>query len=72
MVSEVDVEALFGVDAEVLADHLYGQDFRIRELGRRTTLTQRSSFEPIIYQTENRDDEGAKIYEQRPPLRRLV
>jgi hypothetical protein len=52
VVYEVGLEALFGVDAEVLADDLHGQDFRIGELGRWTTLTQLSSFQPIIDQTK--------------------
>jgi hypothetical protein len=29
-------------------------------------------FEPVVHQTEDRDDEGAKIHQRRPPFRWLV
>jgi hypothetical protein len=70
--SEEEVDGLVGVHPEELSDDLDGEHFRVRELGGGTALTDTPSFEPIVYEAEDADDEGAKIHERRPPLRRSV
>ena len=59
MPTEVGVEVLVGIDAQIFADDLDGQDLRVGELGLGTALAQLSSFEPIVDEAENGDDEGA-------------
>jgi hypothetical protein len=68
---EVGVNSFVGVDAEELADDLYGQDFGVGKLGGRSSLANTVTLYPVAYEAEDRDDEGAKIHERRPPLRRL-
>jgi hypothetical protein len=63
--SEEEVDALVGIDAEELAHDLYGKNFRVGELGCGSTASEAPSFEPIIHQTKDRDDEGAKIHERK-------
>jgi hypothetical protein len=70
--SEVAVDAFVGVESQELTDDLDGEDFRIGKLGARPALADTPSFELIIHQAEDGNDEGAKIHERRPPLRRLV
>src|SRR4051794_24318802 len=71
--AEVGVEVLVGVDAQIFADDLDGQDLRVGELGGRVALAQLSSFKPIVDEAENGYDEGVKIHEKRrPPLRWLA
>ena len=72
--SEVAVECLVGVYPQELADHFDGEDLGVGELGGRAALAVASlaALEPIVYEAEDGHDEGAKIHERRPPLRRLV
>src|SRR5215207_2104401 len=61
---EVGEEVLLGVDAEKLADDLDGQDLRVGKLRVGTALTQLGfSFEPVVNEAEDGDDESAKIHE---------
>src|SRR5215203_6381274 len=70
--SEEEVDALVGVYPQKLSDDLDGEDLGVRKLWGGAALTDTPSFELIVYQAEDGDDEGAKIHEGRPPLRRLV
>jgi hypothetical protein len=70
---EVGEEVLLGVESQELAYDLDGQDLRVGELRLRTALAQLGfSFEPVVDEAENGDDEDAKIHERRPPSLRLV
>jgi len=74
---KVGEEVLLRVDAEELADDLAddldGDDLRVGELRLGTALAQLGfSFEPVVDEAENGDDEDAKIHERRPPSLRLV
>jgi len=67
---EVGEEDLLGVDAEELADDLDAQDLGVGELRLRAALAQLGfSFEPVVDEAENGDDEGAKIHESGDLLR---
>jgi hypothetical protein len=66
--AEEEVDVLVGVYAEELSYDLDGEDLRVGELGGRATLTDTPSFELIVHQTEDGDDEGAKIHRKRSPL----
>jgi hypothetical protein len=70
--SEVAVDGLVGVEAEELAYDLDGEDLGVGKLRDGAALADTPSFEPIVYQAEDGDNEGAKIHERRPPLRWLV
>src|SRR4051812_11504290 len=69
---EVAADGLVGVEAEELADDLDGYDLRVGELGGRAALAYALAFEPIVYETEDGHDEGAKIHEKGPPSLGLV
>jgi hypothetical protein len=69
---KVTKDRLVGVDAEELADDLDGEDLRVGEPGGRSALADAASLESIVDEAEDGDDEGAKIHERRPPLRRSV
>src|SRR5215207_1292381 len=69
---EEEVNALVGVYAEKLAYDLDGQDFGVVKLRVGTALTDAAPLKPVIDETEDGHDEGAKIHERRPPLRRSV
>jgi hypothetical protein len=70
--AEEGVDALVCFYPEELSDDLYGDDLGVGKLRSGATLTDTLSFELVVNQTEDRDDEGAKIQEGRPPLRWLV
>jgi hypothetical protein len=70
--AEEALDALVGVELQKLSDDLDGKDLRVGELWGGTALTDTPSFKLIVHQAEDGDDEGAKIHEGRPPLRRLV
>ena len=67
---EEEADALVGVEPEELSDDLDGEDLGVGELGGRPALADAASLEPIVYEAEDGHDEGAKIQERRPPLRR--
>ena len=64
---EEEIYGLVGVESQELSYDLDGQYLRVRELRSwpALTVTPLASFEMIIYQAEDRDDEGAKIHEQK-------
>jgi hypothetical protein len=70
--SEVAADGLVGVEPQELSDDLDGDDLRVGKLRSRAALADTLCFEPIVHETEDGHDEGAKIHEGRPPLRRLV
>ena len=70
--TEEEVDTLVGVYPEELSDDLYGEDLGVGELGGRSTLANAASFEPVVDEAEDSNDEGAKIHERKPPLRRSV
>jgi hypothetical protein len=70
--TKVLVEALLGVDPEKLPDDFHGKHFGVGEFGSRAALAQLLTFEPVVGKAENGCDEGAKIHEQRSPLRSLL
>jgi hypothetical protein len=62
--SEEQVDALVGVEPQELTDDLYGEDLGVGELGYGSALTEPApSFELIIHQTKDSDNEGAKFHE---------
>jgi hypothetical protein len=63
--AEKEVDSLVGVEPQELPDDLDGEDLGVGELGGGSALTDTPSFEPIIYQTEDSDDQGAKIHERK-------
>src|SRR5918995_3099181 len=71
---EVGVDTFVCVYAQKLCDYLHCDDFRVGELGGRAAraVASMASFEMVVYEAEDRDDEGVNIHERRPPLRRLV
>ena len=64
---EVTKDPLVGVYPQELAYELYGEDFCVRKLGQGTTCSEGSVFDPVVYETEDSDDEGVKIHSKRPP-----
>jgi hypothetical protein len=66
---EEEVDALVGVEPQELANHFDGKNFRVGKLRRRAALADALSFEPLVDEAEDGDDEGAKIHERGPPLR---
>src|SRR5215207_4346109 len=72
MPSEVPKDRLVSVHAEELSDELDGENLRVGKLGSRTALANTAALEPVVDEAEDGNDEGAKIQERRPPLRRLV
>src|SRR5215213_3327998 len=70
--TKVLVEALLGVDPEELPDDFHGKHLGVGEFWLRAALAQLLIFEPVVREAENGRDEGAKIHEQRPPLRSLL
>jgi hypothetical protein len=68
MFSEVAKDSLIGVHAEELSDDLYGEDLHVRKFGQGTTRSEASVFDPVVDETEDGHDEGAKIHRKRPPL----
>lgn len=65
--SEEEVDVLVGVYAEELTDDLYGEYLRVAELWGGTALTEPPipSFESVVHQAEDSNDEGAKIHERK-------
>jgi hypothetical protein len=59
---EKAVDGLIGVYAEELADDLHSEDLRVGELGRRAALANAAILESVVDETEDGDDEGAKIH----------
>ena len=56
-----------------LADALDREDLRVVERGGRAAPSEASEvLEPVVDEAEDGHDEGAKIHERRPPLRRSV
>ena len=41
-----------------------GENLGLGELGGRSTLANAASFEPVVYQAEDGNDEGVKIHER--------
>jgi|SRR5215207_6556553 len=72
MLPEVAKDSLVGVHAEELSDELDGDDLRVGELRSGTTLADATSLEPVVHEAEDGHDEGAKIHERSPPLRRSL
>src|SRR5215207_1470936 len=71
--SEKEVDVLVGVESQELTDDLHCEYLRVGELWGGAALTEpMPSFELIVYQAKDRDDEGAKIHRKRPPSLRLV
>ena len=60
---EEEVNALVGVYAEKLAHDLDGQNFGVVKLRVGTALTNAAPLKPVIHETEDGHDEGAKILE---------
>ena len=60
MLPEVAKDCLVSVYPQELPDDLDGEDLRVGKLRGRATLTDTPSFELIVHQTEDGDDEGAK------------
>src|SRR5215207_2837201 len=72
MPSEVPKDRLVSVHAEELSDELDGENLRVGKLGSRTALANTAALEPVVDEAEDGDDEGAKIQERSPPLRRFT
>jgi hypothetical protein len=70
--TEEEVDALVGVDTEELAYDLDSEDLGIGEFRGGTALADTTPFEPVVHETEDGNDEGAKIHRKRPPSLRLV
>ena len=70
MPSEVTKDCLVGVHAEELSDELDGDDLRVGELRKWPALANKATLEPVVDEAEDGNDEGAKIHERSPPLRR--
>ena len=64
---EEKIDVLVGVYAKELPNDLDGQYLRVRELWSRPALTVAplAPFELVVYEAEDRDNEGAKIHEQK-------
>src|SRR5215208_3556337 len=69
---EEEVDTRVGVHPEELSDDLDGEYLDVGELWGGAALTDAASLESVVDEAEDRDDEGAKIHERRPPLRRSV
>jgi hypothetical protein len=69
---EVTEDRLVGVQAKKLTNDFDGENFGVRKFRQRTTRSETSVLGSVVYETEDGDDEGAKIHERRPPLRWLV
>ncbi len=70
---EVRKELCIFVKPQELADDLDGEDFRVEERRSRSAPSEASEIlESVVYEAEDDNDEGAKIHERRPPLRRWV
>jgi hypothetical protein len=63
--SEVAVECFVGVEPQKLSDDLDGENLGVGKHRGGATLTDTPSFELIVHQTEDSDDEGAKIHERK-------
>ena len=63
--SEVAVECFVGVEPQKLSDNLDGENLGVGKHRGGATLTDTPSFELIVHQTEDSDDEGAKIQERK-------
>jgi hypothetical protein len=70
--TEEEVDALVGVDTEELAYDLDSEDLGIGEFRDGSALADTTPFEPVVHETEDGNDEGAKIHRKRPPSLRLV
>ncbi len=67
-----EIDGLVGVDAEELADDLYGEDLGVGELWGRSAASDAPLLEAVVDEAQDRDDEGVKIHRKRPPSLRLV
>jgi hypothetical protein len=63
--SEEEVDALVGVYSKELAYDLYGEDLSVGKLRSWTALADALSFEPVVYEAEDANDEGAKIHKKK-------
>ena len=64
------VDALVGIYAQELPDHLHGDDLRVGELGRRAapTVAPLASPEQVVQHAEDAHDEGVKIHDGETPF----
>ena len=70
---KVGKEFCIFIESQKLANDLDGDDFRVVESRSRSTCSERPEFsDAVVDETEDGDDEGVKIHQRRPPLRRLV
>ncbi len=70
---EVRKELRILVEPQELADHLDGEDLRVEERRGGSACSEApEARDPIVYEAEDGDDEGAKIHGKRPPSLRLV
>jgi hypothetical protein len=70
---EVCKELCVFVYSQKLADDLDGEDLRVAQRGGRSAPSEMTEvLEMVVYEAEDGYDEGAKIHERRPPLRRSV
>jgi hypothetical protein len=67
---EVRKEFCVFVESQKLTDDLDSEDFSVAERGSGSTLSEAPEvLKSVIYEAEDRYDEGAKIHKRRPPLR---
>ena len=64
MTPEVTKDRLVGVESQELPDDLDGKDFGVGKRWGRSALTDTLSFESVVHQAEDGDNEGAKIHEK--------
>jgi len=70
--AEEEVDVLVRVESQELAYDLDGEDLRIGELGGGSAASEAQPLDSVVYEAKDGHDEGAKIHERRPPLRRSV
>jgi hypothetical protein len=57
--TKVAVESFVGVEPQELSDDLDGEDLRVGKLRGGAALTDTPSFEPVVDEAQDGDDEGA-------------
>ncbi len=73
MAPEVGKDLRVFVESQELSDDLDGEDLRVAQRGGRSALSEISEVsDAVVDETEDGNDEGARIHERRPPLRWLV
>jgi hypothetical protein len=71
--TEVRKELRIFIESQELSDDLDGEDFRVAERWCGSTCSETAEvLDPVVDEAEDGDDEGAKIHERRPPIRRSV